>query len=67
YLFLFILAASLSFHLIILNIFIFFQRLQFIIEIDKNSRINFLDVSTIINEEFIEFDWYTKSTLLGRF
>lgn len=63
-----ILAALPLFHNIILNTFSsFYRRLRFIVEISKNNCINFLDISTMINEEFIEFNQYSKPTFSGTF
>jgi len=62
------LIAPSSFSELILQIFnSFHERLQFTIEIADNNCLNFLDVSIIINNNHIEFDWYRKPTLSGRF
>lgn len=45
----------------------FHNRLQFTIEIAENGCLNFLDVCIIINNNYIEFDWYRKPTFSGRF
>jgi len=45
----------------------FHETLQFTIEIADNNCLNFLDVSIIINNNHIEFDWYRKPTFSGRF
>ncbi|EFN64476.1 hypothetical protein EAG_00153, partial [Camponotus floridanus] len=38
----------------------------FEMEIAENGCLNFLDVSIIINNNHIEFDWYRKPTFSGR-
>lgn len=38
-------------------------RVQFTLEEDIDNRLNFLDVTIIIKDNFIEFDWYHKPTL----
>lgn len=43
------------------------NRLRFTIEYSKNNSINFLDTTIIINNNYIEFNWYRKSTFSGRF
>jgi len=51
----------------ILNIFdSFCLRLQFILEIG-GKKLNFLDVTMIIKNNFIEFDWYHKPTFSGKY
>lgn len=51
----------------ILNIFnSFHPRLQFTIELGGNN-LNFLDVTFKINNNFIEFDWFHKTTFSGRY
>jgi len=41
-------------------------RLQFTLEIDINNRINFLDVTIILDDQTILFDRYEKPTNTGR-
>jgi len=51
----------------VLNIFnSFHPRLQFTIEIG-GKKLNFLDVTIINNNNFIEFNWYHKPTFSGRY
>jgi len=51
----------------LLNIFnSFHPRIQFIIKIGGN-KLNFLDITLIKNNNKIEFDWFHKSTLSGRY
>ena|SRR5436190_6044979 len=45
----------------------FHPRLQFTMEEGVNNRLNFLDVSIIIKEGVIEFDWFHKTTFSGRY
>ncbi|KYN16751.1 hypothetical protein ALC57_10948, partial [Trachymyrmex cornetzi] len=40
--------------------------IQFTMEVD-DDRLNFLDVTLIINNNKIEFDWYHKLTFSGRY
>jgi len=53
---------------LILNVFnSFYNRLRFTIEYSNNNSINFLDTTIIINNNYIEFNWYRKPTFSGRF
>jgi len=51
----------------ILTIFNSFPRLQFILEIDGDNNINFLDVTIINNNSCLELDWYYKLTFSERY
>jgi len=52
----------------ILNMFnSFHKRLQFTIEVPEMNSLNFLDITLIVNGEHLEFNWFRKSTFLGRF
>lgn len=52
---------------VILSIFNFFhERLKFTIKIASDV-LNFLDVSIIVSNNLIKFDWYRKPTFSGRF
>ena len=42
-------------------------RLQFTMEIGVNDKLNFLDVTLILNNERLIFDWYHKPTFSGRY
>ena len=42
-------------------------RLQFTIEIGNDDRLNFLDVTLILNKKRIIFDWYHKPSFSGRY
>lgn len=42
-------------------------RLQFIMEKGVDNRLNFLDITLIVNGGTIEFDWYHKPTFSGRY
>jgi len=44
----------------------FHSRLQFTMEVGDNW-LNFLDVSIIIKDNHLMFDWYHKPTFSGRF
>ena len=43
------------------------QRLQFTHDVEIDNEISFLDVLLLKNNDTIETNWYTKSTLSGRF
>ncbi|EFN71144.1 hypothetical protein EAG_00225, partial [Camponotus floridanus] len=43
------------------------KRLQFTIEFSDNNTINFLDISLIVNENRLEFDWFRKFIFSERF
>ena len=45
----------------------FHPRLQFTIEEGADNRLNFLDVTIIVNNNRIEFDWFHKLTFSGRY
>lgn len=45
----------------------FHPRLKFMLEIEENSRLNFLDISLISFNKKIIFDWYHKPTFSERF
>ena len=45
----------------------FHPRLQFTLEEGVDDKLNFLDVTIIIENNFIKFDWYHKHTFSGRF
>jgi len=45
----------------------FHDRLQFTLEISKNNRINFLDVTIILDDQRIIFDRYEKPSDTGRY
>jgi len=45
----------------------FHNRLQFTLEIGINNKINFLDVTIILNNQRIMFDRYEKPTNTGRY
>lgn len=45
----------------------FHKRLRFTVDLSKNNSINFLDTTIIINNSYIEFNWYKKPTFSGRF
>src|SRR5436190_6639905 len=45
----------------------FHPRLQFTMEESVGNQLDFLDVSIIINENIIEFDWFHKPTYSGRY
>src|SRR5436190_11957656 len=45
----------------------FHSRLQFTIEASVNNTLNFLDVTMIISNNYIIFDWYHKPTFSGRY
>jgi len=63
-----LLAASLDQFNIILDTFNSFHvRLQFTLEISINNRINFLDVTIILDDQKISFDRYEKPTNTGRY
>jgi len=52
----------------ILDIFnSFHERIQFTLEISDSNRINFLDVTIIIDGRRIVFDCYKKPTFSGRY
>ncbi|XP_070170797.1 uncharacterized protein [Polyergus mexicanus] len=42
-------------------------RLQFTMEEGVDNRLNFLDITIIIKDSLIEFDWYHKPTFSGRY
>ena len=42
-------------------------RIQFTLEEGADNRLNFLDVTIIIRDKRIEFDWYHKPTFSGRY
>jgi len=63
-----VLAAPTEHMPLILNVFnSFHNRLRFTIEYSNNKSINFLDTTIIINNNYIEFNWYRKPTFSGRF
>ncbi|EFN62673.1 hypothetical protein EAG_00345, partial [Camponotus floridanus] len=63
-----VLLAPLNFSKLLLSTFnSLHNRLQFTIEIANNNRLNFLDVSIVVNQNQLEFDWYHKPTFSGRF
>jgi len=43
------------------------NRLQFIIELEKNRALNFLDLSLIVIDDTMILDWYQKDTCSGRY
>src|SRR5436190_24258486 len=45
----------------------FHPRRQFTMEEGVDNQLDFLDVSIIINENIIEFDWFNKPTYSGRY
>jgi len=45
----------------------FYERIQFTLEISDNDRINFLDVTIIIDGQGIVFDCYRKPTFSGKY
>jgi len=45
----------------------FHERLQFILEINDNNQLNFLEVTILIDDYKIIFDRYSKSTYSGRY
>lgn len=45
----------------------FHPRLQFTMEVGEGNRLNFLDVTMILNDNHIIFDWFHKSTFSGRY
>lgn len=45
----------------------FHPRLQFTLEEGVDNKLNFLDVTIIVNNNLIEFDWYHKPTFSGRY
>lgn len=45
----------------------FHPRLQFTMEEGVDNRLNFLDVTMILKNNFIKFDWYHKPTFSGRY
>ncbi|XP_011868003.1 PREDICTED: uncharacterized protein LOC105562081, partial [Vollenhovia emeryi] len=51
----------------VLNVFnSFHKRLKFTLGISSNNQINFLDVSIMVRQNTIYFDWYHKPTFSGR-
>lgn len=52
----------------ILNVFnSFHSRLQFTMEIGDDNKLDFLDVTLILNNNRLTFDWYHKPTFSGRY
>src|SRR5580765_5024327 len=45
----------------------FHPRLQFTMEEGVDNRLNYLDVTIIVNNGKLEFDWFHKSTFSGRY
>lgn len=45
----------------------FHPRLQFTIETEVSGTLNFLDLTLILNNNHIHFDWFHKSTFSGRY
>ncbi|XP_025269898.1 uncharacterized protein LOC112639584 [Camponotus floridanus] len=45
----------------------FHDRLQFTSELEVDRKINFLDVTIIVENNALIFDWFHKSTFLGRY
>jgi len=45
----------------------FHQRLRFTMEIERDNRLNFLDLTIIKQNNFLIFDWFQKPTFSGRF
>lgn len=45
----------------------FHSRLQFTMKEGNDNRLNFLDVTIMVNNNLIKFDWYHKPTFSGRF
>jgi len=45
----------------------FHYRLQFTIEIERENRLNFLDLNIIKQNNILIFDWFRKPTFSGRF
>lgn len=45
----------------------FHPRLQFTLEEGVDNRLDFLDVTMILNNNFLTFDWYHKPTFSGRY
>lgn len=63
-----VLAAPPSMLNIILHTFnSFHTRLQFTIEEGVDDRLNFLDITIILNNGLIEFNWFHKPTFSGRY
>jgi len=51
-----------------LNIFnSFHPRLQFTMETEINGVLNFLDLTLILTNNYIKFDWFHKDTFSGRY
>lgn len=51
-----------------LNIFnSFHARLQFTVEIGLNNSLNFLDITMLLDNKRIVYDWYHKETFSGRY
>lgn len=63
-----VLAVPSSFFNEVLHIFnAFHPRLQFMMEEGIDNRLNFLDVTLILKNNFINFDWYHKPTFSARY
>ncbi|KAM0728324.1 hypothetical protein ACS0PU_005106 [Formica fusca] len=45
----------------------FHPRLQFTVEIGEKDRLNFLDITMIVEGKCLLFDWYRKPTFSGRY
>lgn len=45
----------------------FHKKLCFTVEFSNNNSINFLDTTIIVNNSYIEFNWYKKPTFSDRF
>lgn len=45
----------------------FHSRLQFTMEIGDNNKLDFLDVTIILNNNRLNFDWFHKPTFSGKY
>ncbi|XP_071635732.1 uncharacterized protein [Temnothorax longispinosus] len=62
------LAAPLAFLQHTLDVFnSFHPRLKFTIEIGENDTLNFLEITMILNNNRLTFDWFHKPTFFGRY
>jgi len=43
------------------------ERLQFTVEVERNSSINFLELSLLVKNDVLIIDWYRKETNSGRY
>ena len=63
-----VMAAPSHFCITLLEVFnSFHERLQFTLEEGVDNKINFLDVTILIKDNLIYFDWFHKPTFSGRF